>query len=282
MTSPRDAPESAATQPRHAPQRTRRRAVKALTITLSVLVVLAAGVVILDNWARAQVADFVVTKIQQAFSLDADQPVTVSVAGFSVLGQLATGALDEVSAEVENVAVGDLRGAVSITLTDVPIDELKPVGQLRAEFRMTESSVAALITTLSAATVNSVVLAEPEIQLGSEFTTPSFTLFGVTVPSIPIVLAVGLEPYAEAGMLGFTPTNVEVNGVSSTVEELVAQYGALAESALQPQSLCVAGWLPEAFTVDQVMVRGDELVVSLSADEQVLSGEAFSTLGSCD
>ena len=267
---------------RHASPRKRRKGAKALIIVLSILLVLIAGVVVLDYWVRGQVADFVSTKVQQAFSLDKDQPVTVEVTGFSVLGQLATGSLDKVSADVDNVVVGELRGGVRVTLIDIPVDEQKPVGRLHAEFRMTESTVAELVTSLSATTVTSVELVEPEIRLGSEFATPSFTVFGVTVPSIPIALAVTLEPYATGGMLGFTPTSVEVNGAKSTAEELTAQYGALAESALQPQSLCVASWLPEALTIDDVGVRGKELVVGFSAENQILSAAALGRLGSCE
>ena len=134
---------------RPARPRKRRRRTITVAVIVGVLLVLGIGAIFLDNWARQQVADFVATKIQQSFNLKADDPVTVDVAGFSVLGQLATGTLNEVSADINDVPFGDLRGHVHVTLTDIPIDETQPVGELRAEFRMTESTVAELVQTLS-------------------------------------------------------------------------------------------------------------------------------------
>lgn len=253
----------------------------AISVIVGVLLVLGIGAVILDNFARQQVADFVATKIQQTFKLSADQPVTVEVAGFSVLGQLATGSLSEVSADVDDVAFGELRGKVHAVFTDIPLDETQPVGKLRAEFRMSETSVADLVQTLSASVVNDVTLEEPEIRLGTEFSTPSVSLFGVTIPSIPLALAIGLEPHAADGRLSFTPTSVDVNGAASTVDELRSQYGTLVDAVLTPQSVCVAQQLPKPLNFDTASVRGKELVLTFSATRQVLSAAAFSVTGSC-
>ncbi|MEO7148106.1 MAG: DUF2993 domain-containing protein [Terrimesophilobacter sp.] len=267
---------------RPARPRKRRRRTITVAVIVGVLLVLGIGAIFLDNWARQQVADFVATKIQQSFNLKADDPVTVDVAGFSVLGQLATGTLNEVSADINDVPFGDLRGHVHVTLTDIPIDETQPVGELRAEFRMTESTVAELVQTLSTSAVTNVELVEPEIRLGTKINTPRISLFGVTIPSIPLALAVGLEPKAADGQLSFAPTSVEVNGAASTVDKLRSRYGSLVDAVLAPKLICIAQWLPKPLKFDTASVHGKELVLTFSATQQVLSTAAFGVRGSCN
>ena len=225
-----------------------RKKPKKRTIVGTVLASL--GVVVaalwgLDNWARQQVADYVTEKVEQVLNLDNGDPVTVEIAGVSVIAQVLTGTLDEVDVGVDDVTIGEFTGGVSLRAEGIPIDLQKPIDEVR--------------------------LVDSEIQFES-----TFRLLGLGVE-----VGVAVEPFAENGEIGFTPTSVSLNGSTSSAESLKKTFGAAAESLLKTRSICVARWLPVALTVDEVAVRGDDLVITIGADKAILSDESLQTLGSC-
>jgi hypothetical protein len=245
--------------------------------TIAATLLISLGVVVgalwgLDAWARQQVADIVTEKVHEVLSLDSNEPVSVEIAGFSVIAQVLSGSLDQVDVGVDDVTLGDFTGGVALRAEGIPIDLSKPVDRVQIEFTVTEKSIEKIADVLSAATIDSVKLVEPEIQFASEF-----SIFGFSID-----VGVGIEPYAEDGEIGFTPTSVSLNGVRTTAADLSKQFGSLASSLLQTRSICVARWLPVALTVDDVAVRDDELVITIGADKAIVNDASLRTLGTCD
>jgi hypothetical protein len=252
-----------------------RKKPKKRTVAATVLASL--GVVVgalwgLDTWARQQVADYVTEKVQEVLSLDSDEPVTVEIAGVSIIAQVLTGTLDEVDVGVDDVTIGEFTGGVSLTAQGIPVDLQKPIDTVQIEFSVNEKSISTIAHALSATAVDDVQLVDSEIQFTSEL-----RLFGLAAD-----VGVAIEPFADNGEIGFTPTSVSINGSSTSAASLKQTYGALAESLLKTRSICVARWLPVALTVEDVAVRDDDLVITIAADKAILDDASLRTLGSCD
>ena len=255
-----------------APPRRRHRAVKAviaIVITLGVLVV---AFIAVDSWARRQVADFVAEKVRTALSLDNGEPVSVDVGGTSVIAQVVTGSLEDVAVNIDEVTIGDLTGGISLRAEGVPVDASKPVDRVQIEFRVGEDGIQSLAHTLSATAIDSVRLVDGEIQVGTEL-----SVFGV-----PFSVGLGVEPFADGGQIGFTPTSVELGGSRTSADSLIETFGSPARQLLQTRSLCVATWLPESLSVDEVEVRDTTLVVTIGASRAFIDEKSLSTLGTCD
>lgn len=256
--------------PRDGEKRLKKRTVF-ITVVVSLAIVIAALWAV-DTWARQRAAEFVTDKVREVLALESTQPVTVEIAGFSVIAQVLTGQLEQVDVEVDDVTIGDFTGGVELRAEGIPVDLTKPVNSVQIEFTVGEESIQKIAHVLSATAIDEVTLAEPEIQFSSEF-----SIFGFSLD-----VGVGIEPYAENGEIGFTPTSISLNGERSSAAELNEQFGSLAAELLQTRTVCVASWLPAALTVDDVEVRGDELVITIGADKAILTEKALSALGSCD
>lgn len=224
-----------------------------------------------DGWARQQVADYVADKVQQVLSLESSDRVDVSVAGFSIIAQVLTGSFEEIAVDVDDVQIGDLTGGVALTARGVPIDLSKPVHSVEIEFRVSESSLKSVAHLLSPGAIDTVELVDSEIRFAKEF-----SIFGFSLE-----VGIGVEPFADDGQIGFTPTSVELNGTRTSAEELVGTFGGAAQALLQTQSFCVAQWLPAVFAVEDVAVDAKELVVTIRADESVFDEASVSELGTC-
>lgn len=251
-------------------RRTPNLGIVLITVLGAVALVIAALWAV-DGWARQQVASYVTDKVQQVLSLESDDGVDVSIGGFSVIAQVLTGSLDEIAVDVEEVQIGDLTGGVELTAQGVPTDLSKPVDSVEIEFRVSEESLISVAHLLSATAIDSIELVESEIRFASEF-----RIFGFRIQ-----VGIGVEPFADEGQIGFTPTSVELNGARTSADELVDTFGSAAQSLLQTRSFCVAQWLPAVFVLDDVDVAGKELVVTIRADRKVFDEASVRELGTC-
>lgn len=250
----------------------KRRAPVVITVILLVLTLLVVGFIALDAWARQQVADYVSEKVRSVLSLDSDQPVEVEIGGTSVIAQVVTGSLERIDVGVDDVTIGDLSGGVTLRAEGVPVDASRAVDRVQIEFRVKEDGLQSIASTLSASAIDSVQLDDGEIRFGTEL-----SIFGV-----PFTVGIGVEPFADGGEIGLTPTSVELGGTRSTAEALIETFGRPAQELLQTRSLCVAEWLPESFGVDDVEVRDTELVVTIGAQKALFDEGSLSRLGSCE
>jgi hypothetical protein len=241
-----------------------------LTVAGSLVIVLA-GLWAVDAWARQQVTDYVKDKVQQVLSLESSEKVDVNVAGFSVIAQVLTGSFDEIAVDVDEVKIGDLSGGVALIARGVPIDLTKPVDSVEIEFRVSERTLKSVAHLLSPTAVDTVELIEGEIRFASEF-----KIFGFSIQ-----VGIGVEPFADDGQIAFTPTSVELNGARTSADELVKTFGGAAQTLLRTQSFCVAKWLPAAFSLRDVVIDGEVLVVTIRADDGVFDEASIRTTGTC-
>lgn len=234
-----------------APAANKPKARTALLTVLGILALLVGGGFALDNWARQAVANFAAQKIEQLLSLDSDQPVTVDIGGASVIAQVLTGRLDEVSAGVDNVTIGDLTGGVHLDAQGIPVNLsdpasslTQPIDKVEIQFSVTSDSLQKIGRFVSLGAVNDVHLVDNDIYVGSN----------VSLLGVPLSVGMGVEPFAEDGTVGFTPQYVQFNGTQTSAADFQAKHPTLGPVLFAPRSVCIARWLPQALTVDAVAV----------------------------
>ncbi|CAN5413228.1 hypothetical protein BH10ACT6_BH10ACT6_03100 [soil metagenome] len=238
-----------------------------------ILVVLIVGVVVADAAAKAYARDRIRAQLVSALGLPASSEVAVDVGSGSILLQALGGSLANLDVHVPTLAFGELVGAADIRATAVPLDTSRPVGTLEANYAVTGKSLSTLAKDLKGVEVTSLTLDQARIVAGA-----SLTVLGASVP-----VTLGLTPSVADGRLVFTPADIVIAGQTFTAAQLTANplFGSTASTLLQPQSLCIAQYLPKALTATAAQITGGSLIVSFSGDGAVLGGPGFTTKGSC-
>lgn len=278
--SPRAQPVEAAAQetvvievPAAPVKKKRRRWIGVLIGLIVLVVLLVVGFFVADAYAKTYAENYVRERIVEVLKLEPGSDVDVDLGSGSVLLQAARGALDEVNVGVDTITFGDISGAATITATQVPLDSSKPVDQLDIEVTVNEENVTKLSGFLSGIDLTSIELKDELIRISTEF---SF-LF------IELPVSVDLQPSANEGGIRFEPVTILLGDDEVSVADLRAspQFRALAGDLLDARDFCVAGYLPQALTLDSVDVVGDTLVVGIDGDGTALSDPALGTLGTC-
>lgn len=249
----------------------RRRGIIAGIIALGVIVVLVVVALIAESLARQEASRLIADHVRTSLGLEAEHPVEVTIGGFSLLAQAATGRIESVTVDVQNVAFGELVGDLTILATGTPLDAAQPTDRVQAVFRVAESDVAAIAGFLAGSAVSDLELDEREIRFQS-----GFTIFGVELS-----VGVGITPEVIDGTLAFAPTSVEFNGERISGDELQDQFGPIVGPLFASREFCVAQYLPRDLALTAVQVGDEQLVVVFGAERVALGGEGFSTFGSC-
>lgn len=253
------------------PARPRRRGLIAALILVGIVVVLAVAAVVAESVARAQAQALIAEQVREALRLEAEHPVEVAIAGPPVLWQAAGGRFEQITVEVPELAVGELRGDLTLIAEGAPLDTAQPTETVQAVFRVAESDVAALAGFLAGAVATDVRLDEREIRFET-----GFDIFGV-----PFSIGIGLTPTVEEGQLAFTPSSVVLGDERLDAAQLREQFGGIVDPLLTSQRFCVAQYLPQALELTAVQVGDEQLVVVFQGADVALGGPAFSTLGAC-
>lgn len=251
----------------------RRRWIGVLIALVILIVLLVVGFFIADAYAKTYAENYVRERIVEVLKLDPSSDVEVDLGSGSVLLQAARGALDEVNVHVDTITFGDISGEASITATQVPLDSTKPVDKLDIEVTVTEANVQKLSGFLSGIDLKSIELQNGLIRIDTEF-----NLIFLTVP-----VSVDLNPTAKEGGINFDPVTIMLGENEISVADLRdnPQFSSLAGDLLQSRDFCVAGFLPQALTIDKVQVVGKTLVLGIDGDGTALSDPSLSTLGTC-
>lgn len=252
-------------------QRPRRRGLMIGLIIVGLVVVITIAAVIAESLARQQATALITSQVRQALALEADHPVEVVIGGPPILMQAAGGRLESVRVEVPRFAVGELVGDLTVHVADTPIDPSQVTDELHAEYRISEVDVAALAGFFSGIVVTDVQLDDGEVRFET-----GFEIFGFAV-----ALGLGVEPTVMNGQLAFTPRSFVLNDQRVEAADLRALLGGLVEPLLATQQVCVAQYLPRALNVADVDVSDTQLVVVFAAENVALSGDGFSTRGTC-
>jgi hypothetical protein len=251
------------------PRRARSRARGLIAVVLLVVLVVAA--VVLDGVARGYAANLIETKVRSSLSLPASTPVAVTVGGFSVLAQLATGSLERVDVTVDSLPVGDLTGNATLTATGVPIDQSKAIGAARLVFTVDQSQVQKLLAGYGSVPITSLSLGAGVVRVGT-----AFSVLGLSLP-----VSLSLAPSAVGGQLVLTPRSVTIGGKALTPSDIRSSFGSVADSVLAPQKICVAEYLPKALRLEAVTVTGSSVQLAVGGSSVVLNDTLLKTKGVC-
>lgn len=251
--------------------RPKRRGLIAALVIVGIVVVLAVVAVIAESLARQQASALIADQVRSALQLEPDHPVEVTIEGVSVLWQAASGRLDRVTADAEDVAFGELVGDLTLIAEGAPLDVSQPTDSVQAVYSVAEADVAALAGFLAGTVVTDVQLDEREIRFQT-----AFAFFGVEFS-----VGLGVTPSVQDGQLAFTPSSVVLGEDRLDAAELQQQFGGLVEPLLTSQLFCVAQYLPQALDLTAVQVGDAQLVVVFEGAEVALGGPEFSTRGTC-
>ena len=72
-----------------------------------------------------------------------------------------------------------------------------------------------------------------------------------------------------------------VNASDAAVAQLREQFGSLLDPLLQDRSVCIAGSLPAALTLDSIEVVDAELVAGFAIDGGIIQDPALQANGAC-
>lgn len=243
----------------------------ALLVVAALLVV---GFFVGDSIARQYATDLVRDRIIEVLKLDKNTDIAVDLGSGSILLQALAGSVNDVTVDVPELTFGEISAAATLTAGGVPLDTSKPVEKLGITVTVTEEQAQALKSFLSGIELKSIELGEGVISVATDF-----DVLGLL--SIPV--AVDLAPSATTGGISFEPKTIVLDGNEISVADLTANplVSALAGQLLQSQTFCVAEYLPQALTIQDVDVIGEELVIQINGDGTALGGSAISTMGVC-
>lgn len=254
-----------------APPKKKRRGWLIALIVVGVLLVLGViAFVVAEPLAKDYARDYVRTQLVEVLQLPADAEVDVDLGGGSIILQALAGRVDTVDAEVPEASFGELTGSVRFHAEGVPLDSSVPVEVLRVEFATGAETFAALSE--GAESAPTYVFEDGLVSLSTEF-----ELFGIALP-----IGLSLEPSAADGSLVLTPTSLTIG--TETFEagsEDGSFLGQIASAFLQPQTLCIAGSVPQALVLTDADIVDAELVLAFDGDGAALGGDGLSTPGTC-
>lgn len=236
-----------------------------------VLVVLVAGVVVLDGFVRSYAAKQVANTLRSELGLPERTPLQATVGGFFVLGQLAVGKLDEVRVSGQNVTLGPVTGSFRALARGVPTSQGRPVDAVTADFRVDEQNLNTLVGQFARVPADAMTIADGAVGIRSEL-----RILGAALP-----VAIELAPSAKDNKLVLTPTQVTIAGQSVTAAQAKARFGRLADVLFQSRSFCIAGALPKAVTLRDVRVNAQTVELSFAAADLPLDAAALATKGDC-
>lgn len=254
-----------------APVRRRHRGRVAIIVLAIVVVLLVAAAFVLDAVARAYASNLVETKVRDALSVPASDPVEAKIGGGPMLLQLASGRLERIDVDAAHLGVGALEGSATLTATGIPLDQAQPIDAARLRFTTDQAGLSQLLASFPRVPVKSVSVKGDTVTIGS-----SVTVFGVALP-----VGITFVPSAKDGQLVIAPRSVTVNGARVTSQGVRGLLGSSAADLFSSQTVCVAGLLPKGFTLRSIAVRDEKVTLVVDARSVVLSSSALSNKGSC-
>lgn len=257
MSDPRAVPDS---QP--APARRRRRR---WPVVLSVvLVLLVAGVVAADLLGRHYAQQRLEAEIASRLP-EGSGAVEVRIGGFSFLAQYLAGSFDEVTLDAPAVAVDGTTASAHIEARGVPTDRTTPVRSGTGQLAITAEALGSLISPFGA--VSDIELVDGVIRYQGQ---TSFL-------GVDLGFTADLAPSVDGGRVLLSPADVrlESGGASLRLDDIFPDLSRL------EVPFCAAELLPRGVVLEGAAVEGDELVVTVSARDLVLSSDTLSDRGSC-
>jgi hypothetical protein len=233
----------------------------------AVVVALVAAFFVADAIVRASAQSQVAQQIRQQLPRSVTaKDLSVSIGGFSIIGQYLSGSFDEVKLRADHVALNGIPATVRVVGHGIPTDLTKPVDSITGSLSISENAVNRLITIPGATST----LSFGRDTIGYS---GSADVFG-----IPISFKAVAAPIANGLDILLTPKSVQVTGGPAQLD-----LGAVVTQLIgdKPFPLCVAQYLPNGATVTGIAVKPNSAVVTISAADIVLDEKTFTTHAHC-
>ncbi|ANJ27593.1 DUF2993 domain-containing protein [Agromyces aureus] len=262
-----DAGAAAAVPPAEKPpvdsarRRTRRRWILAGVIVLVVVAVL----VVADLLTRSAIEQRIADEAQASLPENVQGDVDVKIGGFSVLAQLLTGSLEQITADAPKLEVDGNPIDVHLVAHGVPVQEGGTIDLVEGTLTADAASVNALVE---------VPGVDGEIVFGDGTLgyTGQFELLGLAIP-----YSVTATAEAAGTSVLLTPVGVELGSGDRAL--VVENMPSLLRN---PIDVCVAKYLPAGAQVDDVEITTGRATVSVTASDLPLGEESLQALGTCD
>lgn len=236
-----------------------------------VLLVLIVGGALVGEWlARDVTTKTIRGTVVTQLGLPKDQDVDVELQG-SVLLQLITGSLDDVTVSSQDVALGPLTGDITLHATDVPVRGEGTASSGTATIGIDEAKLRALMGTVEGFPADTLGLAAPDVTM-----TYPLSLLGVQFP-----VGVALQPSAADAELVLTPSSFQLGDAKISADDLRDRFGKVAQSALGSWNVCIAQYIPAGMALTSAAVQGDRLVATFDVDGGIVSDPTLQAKGTC-
>ncbi len=251
--------------------RTRRRRGMGLIIGASITVLgLVAAFFIVDSGVRSYAEGLIKQEISDNLPETVTGDVRVSISGISVIAQYLSGSFDRVALTAPELVVDGVPASVQVVATQVPVDQDKPVGDVRGIVDLDQAALNALLSSSQTADAPDAKLVLGDGEVGY---TGSLSLLG-----FPIGYEATATPTAVADSLLFTPSSAKLTGGGGNLDagELLSLI-----VGQQPIRVCVAQYLPEGVTLAGVNVTPERARITLESSSMLLNRKSLTTVGTC-
>jgi hypothetical protein len=245
----------------------RRRRLKLVIWIVAVVAALVVVYFVGDALLRVYIQQRVATEVEKQLPDDISAgDLSVSVGGFSVIGQYLSGSFERITLDAPHAKAHGTPLMATVVATDVPTDLSKPIGEVTATATLSQSAANEIITLPS----DNSSLTFGKNAIGYKGTAE---LFGV-----PIEYSATATPTLDGDKATLTPKSAKVTAGKTTLS-----VGSFLESYLgdKPLTICVAQYLPDGVQLTHLRVRPGFATVEFEAKDFVLDEKAFDTNGSC-
>lgn len=218
-----------------------------------VVVVLVGGALVADRVTHSTAERRVAEAIEQ--NLDVVGTPTVDIGGFPFLTQLLAGSVDEVSGAVDGVTLEGIDATdVTIDAHDVTTSEPYTLG------------TATIAATLPTASIEQIVADRSQLDVAVAVDGDALTASGSV---LGLDLAANLVPRVDGGRLLVSVANVQIAGLTVSVDDLPGAIG----DRLTDIEIPVSG-LPEGLVLSDATVVADGVRITADGTDVVLPTEA--------
>jgi len=216
------------------------------------VVVVLGGALVADRVTHATAERRVAEAIEQ--NLDVVGTPTVEIGGFPFLTQLLAGSVDDVTGAVDGVTLEGIDATdVTIDAQDVTTSEPYTLGS------------ATIAATLPTASIEKIVADRSQLDIAVAVDGRALTATGTV---LGLKLAANLVPRVEDGRLLVTVANVQVAGLTVSVDDLPRAIG----DRLTDIEIPVSG-LPEGLVLSDATVVADGVRITADGTDVVLPTE---------
>jgi LmeA-like phospholipid-binding len=238
-----------------------------------VIVLLIAAFFIVDRVVRDYAEGQVKQEVASSLDLPSTKPVAVDLGDGSILVQAALGSINKATITVDPLTLDGITGTATMTASDIPLDNSKPVGKLTVDIAIPVSSVESKLSSVSW-----LKPLDPQVTLNGQQVdvNGSVNLFGAKLP-----VAITLTPGVKAGEPTFAIDSAKVGTVTVPATALQNYIPGFAQIADLGDSVCIANALPKDLVLTSITLTGDSAVYTLNGDGAELNSAALSQKGTC-